>query len=247
MQRPTGSWKRASTLSLALAATALLASCGGGDPYAGIWQGTLDGNRALNTIVLGDGTYYMMYTKPNAKELGGVIHGTGDFHGARVTSADGRDYNWERRGSPAVTLEAKVSARQSVTGSVGGTKPFKLTYQKEFDYESQLAPLAGSFTGTVSFIGGDRPGVVFHVSPTGGLSTNINGCQLTGTVSPRADGNAYDLKLTFGAPPCAFPQGLSFTGVALFRDDGRLDAAVINPFIPAVMGGPQAITFIGSR
>jgi hypothetical protein len=245
MKRLTGSWKRASSLAVAVAAALLLASCGGGDPYAGIWKGTLEGNRDVNALVLGDGTYYMVYSKPNSTQQGGLIHGTGDFHGARVTSTDGRDYNWERRGSPPVTLEAKVGARQSVTGSVGGSKPFTLTYQREFDYEADLASLTGAFVGKVWFVGGER-NAVFTVTPAGAVSTNIDGCLITGQVSPRADGNAYDLRMTFGAFPCAFPNNTTFTGVALFRgEERRLDAAVVNPAVPIF--GAQGIAFTGYR
>lgn len=229
-------------LPLALAATLLLASCGGGDPYAGLWKGTMDGNRELNTIVLGDGSYYMLYSRPGTTLVGGFIHGSSDFHGARITSTDARDYNWEGRRTRPTTLEAKISPRQSVSGSVGGTTPFSVTYQKQFDYDAQLSLLAGAFKGQVAFVGGYRD-ATFTVSPTGALSTNVDGCVITGTVSPRADGNAYDLSITFQGGVCVFPF-TTFTGVALFRDEERrLDAAVANA---GFLGG-QGIAFTGLR
>ncbi|HEY0822525.1 MAG TPA: hypothetical protein VGD76_01965 [Ramlibacter sp.] len=242
MKRFTSSLKRAATLPLALAATLLLASCGGGDPFAGLWTGSLEGNRQARTIMLGDGSYYMLYTRAGTSLTGGFIRGQGDFHGARITSTDARDYNWEGRRTRPATLEAKLSPRQSVSGTVGGTVPFELSYQKEFDYDAQLALLAGAFKGQVAFVGGYR-NATFTVSPTGALSTDIDGCLITGTVSPRADGNAYDLTITFGGGVCVFPH-VSFTGVALFGgEDKRLDAAVVNP---AFLGG-QGIAFTGFR
>lgn len=234
--------QRAASLPLALAAALLLASCGGGDPYAGLWKGSMDGNREVNAIVLGDGSYYLLYSRPGTPLIGGFIQGQGDFHGARITSSDARDYNWEGRRTRPTTLDAKISPRQSVSGSVGGTMPFSVSYQKQFDYDAQLSLLAGAFKGQVAFVGGYR-NATFTVSPAGALSTDIDGCLITGKVSPRADGNAYDLTITFGGGVCVFPH-VSFTGVALFRDEERrLDAAVVNA---GFLGG-QGIAFTGYR
>lgn len=74
-------------LAAASAAALLLASCGGGDPYAGLWDGDMSSQRQVNAMVLGDGGYYMLYSQPgNPSVLAGLIHGTGDFHGGKVTS-----------------------------------------------------------------------------------------------------------------------------------------------------------------
>lgn len=218
---------RAAILSFSLLAGLLLASCGGGDPYAGLWQGNMNANRDVNAIVLGDGTYYMLYSKPGAPQvLGGFMQGTGEFRGAHFNSDDGRDFNWEGKGTRRATLDAKISPRMSVTGSVNGATPFSVRYQKDFDAEARLSALVGAFTGEVAFFFGTRP-AVFTVSPTGQLSTTINGCSIGGQVVPRSDANAYDLTITFGGSPCIFPN-VQFNGVAIYREElRRIDAAVI--------------------
>lgn len=229
--------------SAALFATFLLASCGGGDPYAGLWTGSMGADREVNAIVLGDGSYYMLYSQPGKPTaVAGLVAGTADFHGATVTSTDGRDYNWERPMLPSqpVSLSARVSPRMSVAGSVDARRTFSITYDKDLDGDARLSDLVGSFDGNAMFALGTRPGT-FTVTAAGAVSTSINGCPITGKVAPRGDANAFDLTLTFGGYPCVFP-GAVFDGVAVYREDQRrLDAAVINkPF-------GQAIAFIGTK
>lgn len=226
----------------AVVAALALASCGGGDPYAGLWSGSMDSSREVNAIVLGDGSYYMLYSRPGLPtEVAGLVAGVADFHGARLAS-DAVDYNWERMFTPArpVALSAQISPRMSVDGSIEGSRNFHLRFDKDLDGDARLADLVGAFDGNAMFALGTRPGT-FTVTASGQVSTNINGCPITGQVAPRSDANAFDLTLTFGGYPCVFP-GAVFQGVAVYRDDQRrLDAAVINaPF-------KQAIAFIGTK
>lgn len=227
--------------SVALAGGLLLASCGGGDPYSGLWVGELDGNRQLTAVVLGDGDYYMWYSRPGAPgSVGGVLQGAGDFRAGTVSSPDARDYNWEGAGTKAARLSGKLGARQSVSGSVDGRTPFKVSYARDLDDDARLATLVGAFPGEVTFALGTRP-ATFTVTAKGQVSTSINGCPITGQVSPRGDTNAFDLTIVFGGPPCVFPYA-QFSGVAIYREDlKRLDAAVVHA------SRTQAIAFTGSR
>ena len=85
-----------------------------------------------------------------------------------------------------------------------------------------------------------RP-ATFAVTATGQVSTSINGCALTGQVTPRPYSSAYDLTMTFGGYPCVFP-GAQFSGVAYYREDQRqLQAAVVHP------SRTQAIAFTGIK
>lgn len=244
---------QATRLSLALFAGLLLSSCGGGDPYAGLWKGTIEGNRQANAIVLGDGTYYMMYSKPGVSELAGVYVGTGDFQGAKFTAPNGRDYNWVGKygqfplSAADAPLAGKLSARQSVVGSVTakGDLPFAVSYVRDLDDDARLEELAGSFTGTVSFRAGDRP-AVFTVTKEGDVSSSVNGCPINGKATPRSDANAFDLTIVItGAPPCLLTN-LPFKGVVLFHPaERRLEAAVV--FDPFRDFRGQAIVFNGVR
>lgn len=233
-------------LSLALFAGLLLTSCGGGDPYAGLWKGTLDANREANTIVLGDGTYYMIYSRGASSTLAGVMVGTGEFQGATFTAEKGRDYSWERGYALNAPLSGKIGARQSVSGTVNGKTPFSLRFKRELDDDARLAELTGTFVGTGSFILGDRPGV-FTVSPTGDVSSVINGCPIAGKATPRSDANAFDLTISFRDPICAQQLAfLPFKGVVLYHpEERRLEAAAVFDPFKDVRG--QAIVFNGIR
>jgi len=232
-------------LAASAAALLLLASCGGGDPYAGLWEGDMSSQRQATAVVLGDGDYYMLYSQPgNPSMLGGLIQGSGDFHGATFTSADARDYSWETVRLPPVSgqaapLSAKVSPRQSVTGTAGA-KSFTVRHERDLDEDARLADIAGSHVGTVMFALGPRP-ATFVVTPAGQVSTVINGCTISGTAVPRGDTAAFDIVMTFGGAPCVFP-GVSFSGIAFYREDSRqLQAAIVNkPF-------QQAIGFTGTK
>jgi hypothetical protein len=243
---------QATRLSLALLAGLLLSSCGGGDPYAGLWKGTIDGNREANAIVLGDGTYYMVYSKPgDPTQLAGVLQGTGDFHGATFTASNGRDYSWEGFGAQNAPVSGRIGARQSVSGSVSSairpSRSFSLSYKRDLDDDARLEELAGSFAGTAWFILGPRPGVVFTVTKEGAVSSVINGCHIAGTARPRSDANAFDLTLSFTHPVCAAALGRTpYVGVVLFHpDERRLEAALVNDPARVVQG--QAIVFNGIR
>lgn len=232
--------KRLVPLSAALAAAALLASCGGGDPWTGLWEGTLDGNRPVSAIVLGDGTYYLKYA-PGAGQPGGLIRGSGEFRAATFTSTDGVDFHFAfpPRAPSRAELSGKIGGHQTVTGTVNGTTPLKVTFAKGFDPDARLADLAGSYPGQVTFSLGLRQ-TTFVVTAAGDLSTTLNGCSITGKVQPRPD-DAFDLTIRFGGFPCVFP-GATFQGAAIYSHElQQLDAAVVAPAFG------QAITFTATK
>lgn len=236
MRFPNPAVRRLVTVSATVAAAAMLASCGGGDAYTGLWEGTLDGNRPVKAMVLGDGTYYLKYAGAGGS-LGGLVRGTGEFRAATFTSADGVDFRFAfpMQAPAAATLSGKLGGHQTVTGTMNGM-PLSVTYVKPFDPVGKLSELAGSYPGQVTFSLGLRT-TTFEVSADGKLVTVLNGCTITGQVVPRRD-DAFDLSIQFGGPPCVFPQGTVFQGAALYSADlKQLDAAVVNTRFG------QAITF----
>ncbi|NML47344.1 hypothetical protein HHL11_26585 [Ramlibacter sp. G-1-2-2] len=216
-----------------------LSSCGGGGADAGIWEGTLDGNRPVLSIVLGDGTYYMKYAGAGGT-LGGLVVGTGDLNGNRYTSSDGVDYHFAyppQAPSPA-TITGKLKGFTVLDGAMN-TTPLSLKHQRQFDPDGKLRDLAGSYPGTVTFSLGLRT-TTFVVTADGNLSTTLNGCTITGHVVPRWD-DAFDLSVTFGGAPCVFP-GAVFSGALVYSHDlQQLDAALVNPTYG------QAITFVARK
>jgi hypothetical protein len=235
---------RRGVLSLSLLATVLLSSCGGGDPYTGLWLGSLGPQRDTTTVVLEDGQYYMIYSQPgNPSAIAGLIEGTGDFEARKFTSANARNYNWERIYAPvqAATLSAHIGRRAMVEGAVNGSTPFSVSHVRDLDGDdARLSAIVGTHSGEVVFTGGTRA-ATFTVTSAGQVSTKIDGCPITGQVVPRSDTNAYDLTMTFGGWPCAFPYA-QFKGVTFYREDLRqLHAAVIHA------SRTQGIAFRGTK
>jgi hypothetical protein len=233
---------RVASVSAALLAALVVAACGGGDPYTGLWEGTVDGNRPASAIVLGDGTYYLKYAGTPGT-LGGVVRGSGEFHGANFTSTNGIDYHFAF--PPQLPTPATISGRVSAKGGnphVAGTfnsSSLALAYVKAFDPDSRLADLAGSYPGEVTFSLGIRK-TTFEVTADGKLTTVLNGCTITGQVVPRRD-DAFDLTIQFAGSPCVFP-GAVFQGAAIYSHElKQLDAAVVNNTFG------QAITFIAKK
>lgn len=234
--------RRTATLAAAIAATLAISSCGGGDPFTGRWEGTVDGKPAM-AIVLGDGTYYLKYSGAPGT-LGGLVRGTADFQGTSLVSNDGVDYHFAyppQAPTPA-TIKSKISfkrANPAVNGTINAA-PLSLAYVRPFDPDGSLRHIVGSYTGEITFSLGLRE-ATFNITREGQLSSVLNGCSITGTVVPRRGDDAFDLTIQFGGAPCVFP-GAAFQGALIYSHDlGQLDAAVANPAYG------QAMTFIARK
>lgn len=214
---------------------AILTACGGGGSDAvnpdttekatasasatGIWTGSTDTKRDLVGVVLGDGTYYVLYGSaitPDA--IAGVLQGSGTVNGSAFSSSNAKDFNLEGQGILPATLAATVVPKQSLNGTVSyanSKTTFAATYEPDSATPASVATLQGTFTGDVATSAGVEPATV-TVSATGTLSgSGASGCQVGGTVKARTDVNAFDLSLTFGPAPCLFANQ-TFTGVAVF-------------------------------
>ena len=236
-----------------LLVAAILAGCGGGSDdgdAAGrlnVWTGTTDTNRDLSGVTLPDGNYYLLYSSVGAAAVvGGAVQGTASVNGEAFTSTDALDFSAEglgiRPSTVAATIKPTVSFNGSITPAAGGAAVNFQTRGYSNFFNASLGTLVGSYTGTAGFALGVRA-AVFTVTADGAVSSSINGCAITGTATPRGDGEAYDLTIAFGGAPCATPiQGLSFTGLAWLRpDNGRLQAVARNA------ASKQSVIFSGAK
>ena len=226
------------TLGTAALAGLFLASCGGGGgsgssaptpPPAsaaeGLWVGTTNSNRAVTGLVLDDGSDYVLYSvQGNASIIAGVIQGNGTATGGSFSSSNGRDFNLEGLGVLAATVSASYNARQTLNGSVsysvGAPTTFTSTFNTNYDVTPTLAAVAGTYSGQVAFSLGVENATV-AVSGAGALSgAGASGCAVSGSVTPRSRGNAYNLTLTFGGSPCFFTNQ-TMSGIAYFDSATR--------------------------
>jgi hypothetical protein len=240
---------RAWSAALVLCAAVVVTACGGGGddgppPTTGAWTGTTSTNRALTALLLSDGSAYFLYSGVGAPTaLGGAIQGTGAFTGLDFASADALDFSVEGGGISGGSIAAAVAGGPVFAGTFTGTRStftFQTAYNTNFNAPPSLQQLAGNFTGQGGFALGIRA-ATFAVTGAGAVSSEINGCAITGSATPRRDGNVYDLSIAFGAAPCALP-GLQFTGIAYLRpDSGQLIAIARNA------ATRQSVLFSGTR
>ena len=105
--------------------------------------------------------------------------------------------------------------------SAGGTTSFSSIYDANYEAVPSLAALAGTFAGQVRSSVGNEDATV-TISSAGAISgAGASGCALSGTVSPRARGNAFNTSLTFGGAPCLFANQ-TLTGIAYFNATAKL-------------------------
>ena len=204
---------------IAIAAAAV--GCGGGGGGAGdatsattpistvsatgLWNGTTSTRRSLTGLILGDGSYWVLYSAINNPNLiAGVIQGTATSSSGSFASANAKDFNLEGLGVLPATISASYTSKQSFNGSVsytGATTSFTSTYDQAGEQSATLATIAGSSSGQVALSAGTQTATI-AVNSSGSISGSNSGCNITGSVTPRTDVNAYAVVLTFGAAPC---------------------------------------------
>jgi hypothetical protein len=208
----------------ALAAAAVVAACGGGGgdgPPAptgsptGLWTGGAGTGGDLQMLVFPGGETWGAYLAGNTL---GVVQGT---MGGAVT-----DFNATLGTVVSGTISGFANTKQDIYGFVtttGGTAGYNGAYDAEFDQAPSLAAAAGTFTGA-----GPSTGTTFTLAAGGGITGAIGTCTFTGTAAPRADGNAFNVSLTYGGGTCSLGTA-TLTGVAHYSARRRtLVSTVIN-------------------
>jgi hypothetical protein len=223
--------KRIAAATTALGLAAMLSACGGGggddltaQSAAGLWHGTADTQREVSAVTLSDGRYFAVYSGAGAgATIGGGVQGTATVSGDTLNSTDLLSFSVEGAGPTNGTFTAQVVPRFLLAGTatVPNQAPvsFQANYESDFEQTPTLARVAGSYTGEAGFALGIRP-ATFNIDANGGVTSSINGCSITGNVTPRTDGDVFDLSVVFSGPPCALPN-LTFTGVVFLRNAGK--------------------------
>jgi len=175
----------------------------------GFWSGTTSTNRTVAAMVLGDGTYYVLYTAvndPTTVEGFSVGSGSATASPGVFSSSNLVDFNFAGAGINSATLSANYTAKQSFNGTInytGGTSTtFTGAYDSTYETVPTISALAGTYSGTAVVLAVASGNTDIVVSSTGALSSSSNGCVMTGTALPRNDGNAYDISMSFAASGC---------------------------------------------
>ena len=106
-------------LAVSLFATLLLASCGGGESPEGQWYGQLAPDRQLAGVVLGDDSYYVLYSQPGSETLAGVLIGKGEIGHGMTSTSNATDFNWEVPVARAAEVKLELNPQKmAVQGTV---------------------------------------------------------------------------------------------------------------------------------
>jgi hypothetical protein len=227
-------------VSVILAASVALASCGGGGGSSssvpppstptpppdlgtaeGLWNGATASGRSISGLVLDNGTYWFLYTAVgNNAVLGGVIQGDGTSSSGKLASSNGTDFNLEGLGINAFTLAGTYTAKSQLGGTLtytgGTTNTFTSSYDTDYDLTPSLATIVGTYSGEAETVNSGPEAATVAIASGGAITgTSAGGCSFTGTASTHAKGNVYDVSVTFNGGVCT--NGTStVTGVAYF-------------------------------
>ena len=199
-------------LALLILVSQILLGCGGGGgggptdtsgTAEGLWAGTNSDSRKVSGLVFGDGSYWFLYSAVgNPAVVTGVALGNGISKNNVFTSDNAVIFNTEIPDSTNATISANYSQKQTLDGSVSevvgsGVTTFNLDYDAAYEGVPSLAGIAGSYPGQSTYLfTGNSTGMNVTISSDGTLRTlSIINCQGDGTVTPRSDGNAYDVSI----------------------------------------------------
>lgn len=215
----------------------------------GAYAGRTSRGVELSMLILDDDTVWGLYERDGL--LVGFLQGGGISENRSITVADVRDFDFvdrvTRHGTASATFFAGVSIQGTMIPAVGNQFSFDATTAAVTGYDynrpAALAEILGRWRGFYED-GFDRGPV--DISPNGAVSAMTSlGCNYTGTVVPRASGrNVYDIRITFGAPPCQLAGGTA-TGIAIIVEPVAGARQLLVAAIDATR--ELGVTFVGTR
>jgi len=213
-------------------ATLMLAGCGGGssDPIvvtppttqqssAGFWNGTTSRGQLVSGVVLNNGVFWFLYTDASASTITGFINGNSNVSGSTFTSSNATDFYLSGATIAPATIAGVAQTQQSLNGTLSYTGQsssvkFNTTYDPKYTITPSLSTVAGSYSGSVS-VPGSTQSTTLNISGNGTIFMS-GACAITGTIGIGAtSGNTYNVQLSFGAAPCAYPNKI-VNGIGLY-------------------------------
>jgi hypothetical protein len=200
----------------------------------GLWTGTIDTNRTVKALVLDDGTYWLLYYSAigTPSSVLGFIQGNSNSQNGVFSSSSAKDFNPDRRGLLNAKIDGTYTTKQIFDGTIvypGAVRnTFKTQYSHEYDSAPDINAIVGTYAGPVAA----NETVDVTVSPTGAISGESRTspkCIFTGSATPRAQGNVFDVTITFGPQDTCSNKSATVRGVA-FYDAGTktLYSAALN-------------------
>jgi hypothetical protein len=196
----------------------------------GLWKGTTATGRTVGGLVLDDGSYWVLYTViGNPTVAAGLVQGNSTSQLGSFTSSNTKDFNLEGAGIQDATIAGNYVQKNSLNGTItyanGTTGSFTSTYDADYELAPNMTLIAGTYTGPIA----DGQTVTVTASSAGTLAGHsTDGCTFTGSFTPRAKGNVFNVTVTFGGGACSNGTD-TVNGVAFFdAATQRLYSAALN-------------------
>lgn len=178
------------------------------------------------------------------RQVAGAIQGQSTSSNGAFASADARDFNLEGLGINDATINGSYVSRQSLAGTVtysNQSVTFNGSYSTLYDAVPSLAAVAGTYSGAAAVLAGTESATV-TIAANGALSgVGASGCQFTGSATPRATGNVYNVSVTFGGGVCSNGSS-TVTGIGVLDASGkRLYGTALNS------GRTNGFIFVGTK
>lgn len=191
----------------------------------GVYSGTASSGYSFSTIVLPNDKFYGIYgtTTGSTFYVYGMLAGQATSANDSLT-ANVTDYLSTGQ-SFSDTLTATDVPGQSVNGTItesGKPVTFNGTALAPASFNYDTAASVGSISGAWNGALLDGITTTLTINSNGTVSGSSSGCSFTGTVTADGSGkNFYDVSITFGSSPCAFPsQTATGVGVYYLLSDG---------------------------
>jgi hypothetical protein len=223
-----------------------LAACGGGGgggggdgsstgAAEGIYEGTASASgqsTSIQVLVLEDDSFWLMY---GATATEGFLQGQGVSSNGSFTSSNVKDFGVVP--ATSLTLSGTYSTTaHTISGSTASSNgvvsfsagPVSSSVIYSYSTPANINTISGAWT-LIALAGAT---VSVNISNSGAVGGISNGCQMSGTVAPRASGkNVFNLNMVAGPAPCPTPgQALSGIALAIPQQNGttRLSIAYID-------------------
>jgi hypothetical protein len=228
--------------------------------FEGSWQGTINtplaSSRAMEAVILDDGTFWMAYAKDAGEILhaAGIIQGKGSGNNGNFTLTGGTLISLEDNNSRAgIAVSADYVTGSSLNGTVTQIAPngsislpspasFTTLYQLAYNNNLKLVHLAGNYPGQLTTNVGKRGGHL-NIRESGEITGGTAGgdCTLTGTAAERTRSNVFNFSITFGSEAaCGANAGLTMSGV-LSQETNRIAALAMDS------GKTHSFVFVGHK
>jgi hypothetical protein len=231
-------------------------SAGGGSQVnsngvEGVYSGMASSGYTFWTIILPNNQLYGIYATANGNQLllDGMIVGQGTMNSSGYTASvtdfpytgSAKSGTFSASDFTGASLDGTLTEGATVTTFYAPSMMGSIwDYGTTFTTPASLSSISGTWTGTLL----DGMTTTVTISSAGGVTGSSSGCSFTGTAVPdNSRTNFYDVSLTFGGNPCAFPNQTA-NGIAV---EYLLSDNVTNQFLVAVTVGNSAGTVFAAE